>query len=268
MATTGPTATATPRRHEARPAPTGVTPEQHPLGLSVLLHLLPGAALTVFIVIAINAFGVDAMAALLLGIPLGSVPIELGYLTVQARRTTGSWSPWRVVSYRAKLPRRKLALYATGLFAWFMLIFVVSTVFLDDWIAANLLAWLPDAILQFSVLEGAGEGLSGTALALAFVFALAFNGVVGPVTEELYFRGHLLPRIDRYGRKAPVLNTVLFSLYHFWTPWQNPARIIGLLPMVWSTWRKRSVYLAMAVHIAVNTVGVLLLFALILGGAA
>jgi uncharacterized protein len=268
MVMTRPVPTVTRLQPEGPPNSTQVTPEQHPLGLSILLHLLPGAALTVFVVIAITAFGLEAMAALLLGIPLVIVPIELGYLAVQARRTTGSWSPWRVVSYRMKLPGRKLALYAGGLFAWFMLIFVVSTMFLDDWIAANLLGWLPDAILQFSQLEGAGEGLSGTMLALAFVFALTFNGVVGPVTEELYFRGHLLPRIDRYGRLAPVLNTALFSLYHFWTPWQNPARIIGLLPTVWTTWRKRSVYLAMAVHVAVNTVGVLLLFALIMGGGA
>lgn len=91
----------------------------------------------------------------------------------------------------------------------------------------------PDAILQFVVIEGAGEGLSGMAIVLGFVFALTFNGVVGPVVEELYFRGHLLPRIDRYGRWAPVLNTVLFSLYHFWTPWQNPAHILGILPMTW-----------------------------------
>jgi len=29
---------------------------------------------------------------------------------------------------------------------------------------------------------------------------------------------------------------VLFSLYHFFTPWQNVGRILGLLPMVYAVW--------------------------------
>jgi hypothetical protein len=57
-----------------------------------------------------------------------------------------------------------------------------------------------------------------------------FNGLVGPITEELYFRGFLLPRIDRYGIWAPVLNTFLFSIYHVWTPWRWPQIAVGSYP--------------------------------------
>ena len=46
------------------------------------------------------------------------------------------------------------------------------------------------------------------------------NGVIGPVVEELYFRGFLLPRMERLGRWAPLVNATLFSIYHFWSPWQ------------------------------------------------
>ena len=66
----------------------------------------------------------------------------------------------------------------------------------------------------------------------------------------------MLPRIDRLGRAAPVLNIVLFSLYHFWSPWQNLARIVGLLPWIYVVWRKRSVQL---VHVTANTIFLLLL---------
>ena len=83
----------------------------------------------------------------------------------------------------------------------------------------------------------------------------------GPVVEELYFRGHLLPRIDRFGRGAPVLNAVLFSVYHLWTPWQNIGRILGLVPWIYTVWRKRSVALSMAVHISVNCIFLLLVLA-------
>jgi hypothetical protein len=58
-----------------------------------------------------------------------------------------------------------------------------------------------------------------------------------------------------------VLNAALFSLYHFWTPWQNLARIIGLLPWIYTVWRKRSVRLSIAVHISVNSIFLLLLLA-------
>jgi membrane protease YdiL (CAAX protease family) len=61
------------------------------------------------------------------------------------------------------------------------------------------------------------------------------NAVAGPVVEEVYFRGYLLPRISRFGAWAPLINTVLFSVYHFFTPWQNVGRILGLLP--WCTRR-------------------------------
>jgi hypothetical protein len=97
-----------------------------------------------------------------------------------------------------------------------------------------------------------------------FVVAFTLNGIVGPVVEELYFRGHLLPRIDRLGRWAPVLNAVLFSVYHFWTPWQNLGRILGLLPWVYAVWWTRSVYLSIIVHVAVNMTSVLLLLAAVL----
>jgi membrane protease YdiL (CAAX protease family) len=45
------------------------------------------------------------------------------------------------------------------------------------------------------------------------------------VVEEMYFRGYLLPRISRLGAWAPLVNTVLFSLYHLFTPWLNVGRI-------------------------------------------
>jgi membrane protease YdiL (CAAX protease family) len=92
------------------------------------------------------------------------------------------------------------------------------------------------------------------------------NGLLGPVTEELYFRGHLLPRIDRFGAWAPVLNTALFSLYHFWSPWQVLVRFAGFLPMSWAAWRKRSFLVSMAAHILINTIFLAFLMSTLAGG--
>ena len=251
--------------------PSAVSPEQHRLWWSVLLHLLPGAALTLFVVAAapvMRSAGFPTVFALFAGIGLVIVPIELGILFAHARRTTGSFSLRSTVVYRERLPARRLVPITIGLFAWFAVWLVVATAVLDEWIAERFFSWIPDAIRQFSMVEQAGESAPTYALVALVVVALVFNGVVGPVTEELYFRGYLLPRIDRYGKWAPVLNTVLFSLYHFWTPWQNLTRILGLLPMTWLAWRHRSTQLAIAVHVTINLVFLLGLAALVLQTAA
>ena len=91
-----------------------------------------------------------------------------------------------------------------------------------------------------------------------------FNGVLGPVVEELYFRGYLLPRLERFGRWAPLLNVVLFSLYHFWTPWQFFSRIVVLVPMVYAVWWKRNIYLGIITHSVLNIIGLLFTLALLL----
>ena len=87
------------------------------------------------------------------------------------------------------------------------------------------------------------------------------DGIAGPVVEEMYFRGYLLPRISRLGAWAPLVNTVLFSLYHFFTPWLNVGRIIGLLPMVYAAWWKKSIYVSMAVHVLGNAIPMLFVLA-------
>lgn len=230
-------------------------PDQHGLARAALLHLFPGVALTIFIVLAAPTFaslGFPVVLALFLGIGLVIVPLELGYLFLHARRTTGTWSLHATVGYRRRLPARQLLRWVPALVAWFTLWLVISTAVLDRWLADTFFAWLPDAILQFSRVDEVGEPVTTTVLVVMVVSMVVLNGFVGPVVEELYFRGHLLPRLARYGRAAPVINTALFLLYHLWTPWQVPARIVGFLPITWLTWRERSLQVAIVSHVAVN----------------
>lgn len=72
------------------------------------------------------------------------------------------------------------------------------------------------------------------------------------MVEELYFRGYLLPRMEVLGGWAPLLNILLFSLYHFWSPWENAVRLLALTPWVYVTWRTRNLYLAMLIHAIIN----------------
>lgn len=233
------------------------SPDQDHLGRSVVLHLLPGVVITAFYVLfaplAIT-WGFPPVFALLVAVPLVLVPLELGYLLYRAQRSTGTFSLVGVVGYREKLSLPKFTLLTLGLFVWSTGVLGVFSRFESDIVA--LFGWLPEWLTDPVPIEEIASSSTGV-LVVLFVFGFAFNGLVGPIVEELYFRGHLLPRIDRLGRWAPVLNVVLFSLYHLWSPWQNPARILALLPLVYVTWRMRNIYLAMTVHVATNMGGMI-----------
>jgi membrane protease YdiL (CAAX protease family) len=247
-------------------ATTGRAVQQHPLWLSVLLHLLPGAALTGFIVVMHAAFGVEPLLALLAGILVVLAPLELGYLALHARRTTGSWSPLAAVDYRTPIPWKRLALTGVGLALWMIALVTVSMLVIDEWLATSVFAWLPQAILTMATVAEGEAALSTGALVAFLSLFFVTNGLVGPVTEELYFRGHLLPRIERFGRGAPVLNTALFTIYHFHTPWRYPVVFLGYLPIAWASWRKRSLWIGLAAHLVVNNVFVLMVLATYLNG--
>ena len=248
-----------PARDEAPP----VTPEQHSLRRSVFLHLAPGAALFLFVLALAPLLGDWAIFALFGGIGLVIVPLELGYLLREGRRKHGRWTLEGVVNYDARLSRRQYALWGAALAAWFIVLLALSVGVLDEAIADALFSWLPESIRDFAAFEDDADA-SGWLVAALLVVAFAFNGIAGPIVEELYFRGHLLPRIDRLGRRAPVLNAVLFSLYHLWTPWQNPGRIVALLPWIYVVWRKRSVRLSIIVHVTVNLTFLLFVLAVFL----
>ena len=235
---------------------------QHPLWLSVILSLFPGVTLGAFIVGTtplLKSWGLDSIFGLFGGIGLVIVPLELGCLAIVAHRTTGSWSPLALTDYKSKLPLGRLLPLAIGLAIWFIATLLAWTALLERSVVDRLPAWVPDSIRQFAQTNVEGDLPSAGAIAALLVIAFLFNGLVGPVTEELYFRGFLLPRIARYGIWAPVLNTVLFSLYHVWTPWRWPQILVGFLPLAFAAWRTRSIYVSMAAHVTVNNIFLLLL---------
>lgn len=219
-----------------------------------------------FVIVMAGLFDVEPLLGLLLGIMVVLAPLELGYLSFHARRTTGSWSPLAVVDYRTTLPWRRLGALAIGLAIWMLILVGLSLAYLDEWLAETVFAWLPGPILAMGSVAGNDGSMSTSGLVALLVLFFVSNGIVGPVTEEMYFRGHLLPRIDRYGKAAPFINTTLFTLYHFHTPWRYPAIFLGYLPIGWASWRKRSMLIGLTAHMIVNNVFVLMMLATYLGG--
>jgi len=231
-----------------------VTDAQHSLPHSVALHLVPGILTTaayLFLGPFVMARGFPALSGLILAVLFVMIPLELGYLLYQAKKTSGTYSLRGIVLYREPIPRWQYVILTLALMVWgFLASALLHNVETD--MSARFFTWLPkwffvSSLEEFSV-------YSRSALLTTFLVGIVINAFAGPIVEELYFRGYLLPRISRFGRWSGPLNVVLFSLYHLWTPWQNLSRILFMLPVVDVVWRKRNIYVGLLAHGILNLI--------------
>ena len=237
-------------------------PEQLSGPRLVALHLVPGALVTAaFVALApvIEAAGFPPLMALLAAIVLVMVPIEL-VIVFRAVRQVGFDT---AVPYRRPIRGRD--------WLWLVPLLIVAAfigfgvhMLIEPGLIERFFGWVPAWFVAPIPLDRLGD-YSRAAWVVTLVLFFVLNGFVGPIVEEFYFRGYLLPRMERFGRWAPLLNVSLFSIYHFWSPWQILARILGIGPMVYAVYRKRNIYLGMVVHCSLNALGVLLVAGLVLG---
>lgn len=96
------------------------------------------------------------------------------------------------------------------------------------------------------------QSFSRPILIVTAVYYFIFNVVVGPVTEELFFRGYLTSHYEKQGPFTPVLIAVLFSFYHFWLPFSNVFRILAFAPVMYVTYRKKNFYISILFHCICN----------------
>ena len=237
--------------------------EQLALSRLLALFLVPGALMTVvYVVIApfIETVGFPPIAALLVAILIVLLPFELGVIL-----RAGRGQPQRirsVIPYRRPLPVRDWLWLVPVLIAAEFVGFGLSMA-IEPTVINSLFGWLPDWFVRPIDPDRVGDySRDAWLVTLAAYFVL--NGFVGPIVEELYFRGYLLPRMEWMGRWAPLVNVSLFSLYHFWSPWQMLGRILALAPTVYAVRWKENVYLGMVVHCTGNTLGIILVGNLVL----
>jgi membrane protease YdiL (CAAX protease family) len=237
------------------------TQKGHSLFQSVVLHLLPGALATMaylgMVPLAMQN-GYPALLALLLAAGLVIVPFQLGYLLWQKRRAQNK----PVIGLREPLPKWQYVVLPLAMLIWAFLASGALSL-LDGYLAKAWFNWLPEWFFFLDVDQF--NAFPREVLLPTFWIGLLINGFVGPIVEELYFRGHLLPRLPAPRDWSPFINISLFSLYHFWSPWQFFSRILWLLPWGYLVWKKQNFYLMMIAHCAANVLGWLLFWSQILG---
>ncbi len=228
---------------------------QHPLLASIVLHILPGVVfLAVWFLVAplVQRWGLPVAIAGSLAILFGQLPLVLGLLLYESRKQTGRFSLRDVIAYRRPVPLWQYLVFVPLLCIWY---FQASTIWtgLQNVLLTGL-PWLPRWLenpLSF-IDQGPYSPLVTT---ITLGVALISSGVIAPILEEIYFRGFLLPRIDRLGVWAVLLNVSLFAFHHLWTPLLNPGRILAWFPIIFIVWRKQNIYIGLYVHLITNLVG-------------
>lgn len=218
----------------------------HSNGQSIFLHLLPGFLISIFCFLirpTVINFGYPAIFALVLAVMFILIPTELGYLLYQGKRKTGHFTLAGIINFKRMTPwwqHLVLALFVFGAMGGLMALLKPSEVFLK----AKLFFWIPD------LANGLDGNYSKAILTVTYILYLIFVVTIGPMVEELYFRGFLLPRMK--GRYAVLIHSLLFAIYHFFTPWMIISRTVSFLPLIFVA-KKKSIFTGMIVHILCNS---------------
>lgn len=224
----------------------------------LLYHLLPGVPILLFAILFANpnwGAGLSIYMSLMLAILFGLIPVQLGILFYHAKKSKRSIKD--LILFKDQKSLKKTLLWAIPCLIISFLIFgIVAPKEHTIWTIFN---WIPSwfRLDLFSI-----TAIPRSELGITLTLGVILNGVAGPFVEELYFRGFLLPRMEKLGKLAPFINVVLFSLYHLFTPWENITRILALTPYIYGVWKKQNIRIGMVVHLTLNTlsmVGMILL---------
>lgn len=96
------------------------------------------------------------------------------------------------------------------------------------------------------------KSFSKPILIFTCVYYGVFNVLIGPITEELFFRGYLTSHYKMQSSFTPILIAVLFSLYHFWLPFNNIFRILAFAPVAYVAYKKKNIYISICFHCLCN----------------
>jgi membrane protease YdiL (CAAX protease family) len=225
--------------------------DQHSVGKSILLHLLPGILIGLcyfLLVIPLHQMGFPSIMALMTSFVVVLVPVELGYLLFLGKKKNGRFSLQGIVMYRSPIPGWQYFVWVPVLFVIVGVIFTVMKP-IDVYLQNIFFFWLP------AMESGLQEGFSKGNLIITYTMVAIFGAFIGPIVEEYYFRGFLLPRMNYAGKWAPLLSSFLFAIYHVFTPWMFITRTLGMLPLVYAV-RRRNLFISVIVHVLVNLIDV------------
>ena len=183
------------------------------------------------------------------------LPIELSVVLFASKKEYGSFSLKSAFSNYQKLSWWSIFAYGSLLWA-FAGIMSVTIAPIENMILApiaNQLKIITPIYFDWNNIDYLKQYSKNILLFTCIMYFIS-NVIVGPFIEELFFRGYLTSKISRFGKYAPIIITVLFSLYHFWLPFDNLFRIMAFFPASYFAWRKKNIYISIVFHCLCNLV--------------
>lgn len=229
----------------------------------LLFHFYPGIFITLFYILIsplIIEQGYPGIAVLLIAEVLVLAPIGLTHLFVKGWKVNGSFKLKNIITFREKLSWKQYFIWSlVGIFLCFVVYFPLYPIGL--FLREQAFSWLPEWYFNPSF------GTTDMQLvANVFLAGIFIDGLLGPIVEELFFRGYLLPRMAFLKKWAPFVNGTLFGLYHFWQP-HNYLAIIGVgMVLSWVVWKTKNVYVGIIIHCTINILGAVMAYFAASGG--
>lgn len=181
-------------------------------------------------------------------------PLEIAVILNENRKVNGKIGVECALTYKQKMNKGKMLLIIMILFC----IAGIASKFVGTWedalFAPLINRYVPDYFMAENFICQIGHYPKSIIAVTTVLFVIA-NSFVLPITEELFFNGYMMPKLQRFKSLAPVIITFVFSLYHFWSPWQNVRRLVGVLPYIYMVWKKENIYIGIFVHCLCNLVG-------------
>jgi len=220
----------------------------------LLLIFIPAAlSTTVYIIIGFLQNAIPSLLLFFLCALFIIFPIELGVIIHASKIEYGCYSLKSSFSNHRKMSWLKIFLYGSALFA-FSGIVSVTIAPLENYLFApisnQLIQFTPEYFNWYNIEYLKQYSKDIILLTCAGYFVL--NVIVGPIIEELFFRGYLTSKISRFGNYAPLIVTILFSLYHLWLPFNNLFRFFVFFPAAFIAWKKKNIYISIVFHCLCN----------------
>ena len=228
----------------------------------IILHLLPGLMINLGYLMALKIEAFNYLPrTILLGISAAifAVIFELGYLLYISKKETNSFNIFKVLKFKKILSLKQNLGYT------FVLIVIIGSLMK---LTAPISEKLFDHVFffintEYNFIQDMTAFSKNLIIWTAVVSFLSFTLLV-PIIEELYFRGYLLPRMKWMGSFGVVIHSLLFAVYHFWSPWLILSRFIALTPLFYVVYKKKSMLLGIIVHCLANFITVIELLIIIM----
>jgi hypothetical protein len=233
------------------------TAPRHSAIATIFLHLLPGVLIALIGGLAsylLRNRAVPAYFVLEVSVLVIMIPVMLGIMGWGRRKEGKERLAGLIMRPERQIKIWEFIVYPVAIVAFAAAVFTLVgdpvNEFFRDLLFPNLPAWA-----NIGHVFESPESYHSAWPVICWAAGAVLVTFLGPIMEEFYFRGYLLPRIP--GPPAVVIGAgvVLFALYHLFSIWMAPVRIIALIPLVFVVWKTRSVAIGMIAHCLLNFVG-------------